>query len=99
MTRYYLHGDLIEGETDLYYCRCCDLLFGASHFEKHETPDKSYPRAKHPRNHTRYKKDVEIWISWNWHGVTDANHFTRPLDPPNLFASICRSKWKSLKFL
>jgi hypothetical protein len=95
--RYYLHGDLIEGGADLYYCRCCDGIFKYGHFQEHDKPDPSYPTAKHSRNHTRYRKEVEKWVSWRWKGVADANHFSRPLDPPNLFAAICRKKWKTLK--
>lgn len=99
MTRYHLHGDLKEGTVDLYYCRCCDYFFPADHFLEHDHPDESYPRAKHPRNHTKYRQEVNMWISWNYHGIAQANNFDRPINPPNLFAEICRAKWRSLRFI
>jgi hypothetical protein len=94
--RHYLHGDLIEGESDLYYCRCCDLLKDQAHFKEHNTPDPSYPRAKHPKNITRYRREVEKWMHWKRNGVLESTGYSRPKTPPNLFAAEARSLWKSL---
>lgn len=94
--RHYLHGDLIEGETDLYYCRCCDLLKNQEHFKEHETPDPTYPRAKHSKNITRYRREIEKWMKWKRNGILERASYSRPKDSPNLFSEKARSIWKTL---
>lgn len=45
--RFYLHGDQHEGRQEKYFCRACDYLVSADHFEsdQHKNHDRRYFEA------------------------------------------------------
>ena len=79
-TRYYFHGDEVEGQTGQYYCAYCDLFVNEKHFSEvsHSGTDKE-----------RYDRSLKGWkvLKKNSQGGLQ-----RPNDAYNLFSSIHKPK-------
>jgi uncharacterized protein YozE (UPF0346 family) len=73
MNRYYLHGDLIEEEKDLFYCDSCQLFVKEDHFKeiKHFNADDE-----------RYYKSLREWEILR---KKYPNQYFRPEGTLNLF--------------
>jgi len=70
--RFYLHGDLIEGTNNQYFCDFCDLAVSALHFHD-EHPDKN--------NFERFQRNLKKWKKMKALGTK----FKRPNDVANCF--------------
>lgn len=73
-SRYYLHGDVVEGEPDKCYCARCDVLWGLDHF---------LPTSWHKDGN-----DVERFLSsfnaWNKLSTSEKGRSYRPVGAPNV---------------
>lgn len=80
MTRYYLHGDLIEEEKDLFYCDSCQLFVKEDHFKK----------IKHfNADDERYYKSLR---EWEILCKKYPNQYFRPEGTINLFDHLPQKK-------
>jgi hypothetical protein len=77
-TRYYLHGDEIEGNPGIYYCAACDLDVSLDHFYQ-EYPERLC------RVENDYKRYLRSLKTWRCIKKTDSTFF-RPTNARNRFA-------------
>lgn len=85
MTRFYLHGDAVEGQSGRFYCRTCDLFVDKAHFEL----DKA---ASTDGRHGHFPSMERVHQSfWDWQhiGKAQRDHLgTRPRNAPNLLEDL-----------
>lgn len=84
-TRYYVHGDLHEKRSHVYYCARCDLFETAQHFED---KDHTSTRAE------RYQRSLE---SWKRYAKARNPKYYRPVDAANIIAELAAADVKREK--
>ncbi|MEN5208103.1 YozE family protein [Stenotrophomonas terrae] len=77
LTRYYLHGDIDEQDSSVYYCARCDLFCTPDHFS-----DMGLHRGQ--SHEMRYLDSIE---RWNERGTVWRAKWRRPEDAINLLAA------------
>lgn len=85
MTRFYLHGDAVEGQAGRFYCRACDQFVDEAHFELNKSTSTDGQHGHFPsmeRVHQSF---------WDWQYIGKAQRAqlgTRPRNTSNLLEDL-----------
>ncbi|MFN9173674.1 MAG: hypothetical protein ACK58N_03955 [Synechocystis sp.] len=74
-TRFYAHGDQVEGNPEMFYCASCDCFIDRAHFETHNNE---------PNRLNNYQKYLSTLKTLQAYQKRSTN-FYRPKNPYNLF--------------